>query len=208
MAKAKEPPRVVSLLPSATDIIAVAGAVDMLVGRSHECNWPSRVEKLPILTGAVNQFVDSKQMDDVVKASLDRGEGLYFLAQDLLKQLKPDVIVTQDLCNVCSVDLQLVQKTVDQLSIKPTIVTLNPQKLSDVLQDIVKVGTAVGCQQQSEAAVKSLQQRVEAAQQTAKFAANGREPIKVQQHQVSSASSADMLVCTLSMPVHAALSVK
>ena len=126
------------------------------------------MERLPILTGAVNQFVSSKQMDDVVNASLERGEGLYFLEQDLLKELKPDVIVTQDLCNVCSVDLQLVQKTVDQLSIKPTIVTLNPQKLSDVLKDIIKVGKAVDCQQQSEATVAALERRVRKAQEIAK----------------------------------------
>ncbi|KAL0031422.1 hypothetical protein WJX79_010907 [Trebouxia sp. C0005] len=90
MKAAQQHPRVVSLLPSATDIIAVAGGVDLLVGRSHECNWPSQVERLPVLTGAVNEFVDSKQMDDVVKASLDRGEGLYFLEQELLKNLQPD----------------------------------------------------------------------------------------------------------------------
>lgn len=145
------------------------------------CNWPSGVERLPILTGAVNQFVSSKQMDDVVNSSLQRGEGLYFLEQELLKELKPDVIVTQDLCNVCSVDLQLVQKTVDQLSIKPKIVTLNPQKLSDVLEDIVRVGKAVGCQQQSEATVAALEQRVRKAQEIAEGASDSREPITVRQ---------------------------
>ncbi len=128
MKAAQQHPRVVSLLPSATDIIAVAGGVDLLVGRSHECNWPSQVERLPVLTGAVNEFVDSKQMDDVVKASLDRGEGLYFLEQELLKNLQPDVILTQDLCNVCSVDLQLVQQTIDQLSIQPKIVAFKPSE--------------------------------------------------------------------------------
>lgn len=145
------------------------------------CNWPSGVERLPILTGAVNQFVNSKQMDDVVNASLERGEGLYFLEQELLRELKPDVIVTQDLCNVCSVDLQLVQKTVDQLSIKPRIVTLNPQKLSDVLEDIIKVGKAIGCQQQSEKTVAALKQRVHKAQEVAKGASNDCKPITVQQ---------------------------
>lgn len=119
-------------------------------------------------------------MDDVVSASLERGEGLYFLEQDLLKELKPDVIVTQDLCNVCSVDLQLVQKTVDQLSIKPKIVTLNPQKLSDVLEDIIKVGKAVGCRQQSEATVAALERRVHIAQEIAKGASKDCKPITVQ----------------------------
>ena len=172
-------PRVVSLLPSATDIVAVAGGINLLVGRSHECNWPSEVERLPVLTGAVNKLVDSKQMDDVVKASLDRGEGLYYLKQELLKSLKPDIILTQDLCNVCSVDLQLVQQTIDQLSIKPKIVALNPQKLSDVLEDIVKVGTALGREEESQKAVAALQERVRSAEATAKAAAAGQDPIKV-----------------------------
>lgn len=119
-------------------------------------------------------------MDDVVNSSLQRGEGLYFLEQDLLKELEPDVIVTQDLCNVCSVDLQLVQKTVEQLSIKPKIVTLNPQKLSDVLEDIVRVGKAVDCQQQSEATVAALQQRVLKAREVAKGASKQCESITVQ----------------------------
>ena len=119
-------------------------------------------------------------MDDVVNSSLQRGEGLYFLEQDLLKELEPDVIVTQDLCNVCSVDLQLVQKTVEQLSIKPKIVTLNPQKLSDVLEDIIRVGEAVDCQQQSEATVAALQQRVLKAQEIAKAASKQCKPITVQ----------------------------
>ena len=119
-------------------------------------------------------------MDDVVNSSLQRGEGLYYLEQQLLKELQPDVIVTQDLCNVCSVDLQLVQKTVEQLSIKPNIVTLNPQKLSDVLKDIVRVGKAVGCQEQSEATVAALEQRVLKAQEIAKGASTNHKPITVQ----------------------------
>ncbi|KAL0026272.1 hypothetical protein WJX77_007604 [Trebouxia sp. C0004] len=151
MKAAQQNPRVVSLLPSATDIIAVAGGVDLLVGRSHECNWPSQVERLPVLTGAVNEFVDSKQMDDVVKASLDRGEGLYYLEQELLKNLQPDVILTQDLCN----------------------------KLSDVLEDIHTVGKAVGREQQSRTAVSLLQQRVRDAQAAAQAALTGRQPVKV-----------------------------
>lgn len=171
--------KVVSLLPSATDIIAVAGGVHLLVGRSHECNWPSDVEKLPILTGAVNEFVSSKQMDDVVKGSLARGEGLYYLEQERLTSLGPDVIVTQDLCNVCSVDLALVEKTVAHFSIKPRIVTLNPQKLSDVLADIERVGTAIGKQQHSQETVAALKTRVQKAQAAASSALQGQNDVKV-----------------------------
>ena len=171
--------RVVSLLPSATDIVAIAGGAHLLVGRSHECNWPSEVESLPVLTGAINQFQSSKQMDDVVTASLSRGEGLYFLEQQRLQDLEPDVIVTQDLCNVCSVDLKLVQETIKDFPVKPEIVTLNPQKLSDVLNDLIRVGRAIGLQQESQAAVHALQTRVTHAQAVARTASSGQGPLRV-----------------------------
>lgn len=171
--------RVVSLLPSATDLVVTCGGLDLLVGRSHECDWPPAVHKLPVLTGAINQFQSSKQMDDVVNSSLARGEGLYFLEQQRLQELKPDVIVTQDLCNVCSVDLKLVEKTIADFPVKPHIVTLNPQKLSDVLSDLTRVGKAIGLEKQSTDAVQALHERVQHAQATAQAAAEGQSPVKV-----------------------------
>lgn len=174
--------RVVSLLPSATDLVSISGGLHLLVGRSHECDWPVEVQKLPILTGAINQFQSSKQMDDVVNSSLARGEGLYFLEQQRLQELKPDVIVTQDLCNVCSVDLKLVEKTIADFPVKPKIVTLNPQKLSDVLSDLTRVGEAIGMEQQSKDAVQTLQNRVKHAQAVAQAALAGQKPIKVLAH--------------------------
>lgn len=179
-----KPLRVVSLLPSATDLVSVCGGLHLLVGRSHECDWPPEVQTLPILTGAINQFQSSKQMDDVVNTSLARGEGLYFLEQERLADLKPDVIVTQDLCNVCSVDLKLVEKTIADFPVKPQIVTLNPQKLSDVLGDLSRVGKAIGLEQQSIKAVSALKQRVEHAQAVAQAAAGSQSPIKVIKHPI------------------------
>lgn len=170
--------RVVSLLPSATDLVSVSGGLHLLVGRSHECDWPKEVQSLPVLTGAINQFQNSKQMDDVVNSSLARGEGLYFLEQQRLQELKPDVIVTQDLCNVCSVDLKLVERTIADFPVKPKIVTLNPQKLSDVLSDLERVGSAIGLEQQSKEAIQALQSRVDHAQAVAQAATQG-QPVKV-----------------------------
>lgn len=81
----------------------------MLVGRSHECDYPPEIKDRPILTGAKNPFVSCEQMNAAVTATLQTGEGLYYIDQQLLKQLRPDVIVTQSLCTVCSVDLRLVE---------------------------------------------------------------------------------------------------
>lgn len=93
-------PRIVSLLPSATEVVAAAGGEDWLVGRSHECDFPKGVESLPVLTSATNEFQSSAQMNDAVAMSLERGDGLYALESNLLQELRPDVIVTQDLCAV------------------------------------------------------------------------------------------------------------
>ena len=92
--------RVVSLLPSATEVVAAAGGGEWLVGRSHECDYPQNLESLPALTSATNEFLSSAQMNDAVAMSLERGDGLYALDSDLLQELSPDVIVTQDLCAV------------------------------------------------------------------------------------------------------------
>lgn len=109
----------------------------MLVGRSHECDYPPSIRDRPVLTGAKNPFVSCEQMNAAVTATLGTGEGLYYINADLLKQLKPDVIVTQSLCNVCSVDLCLVEQVVQEMAaapdtpgsgpaVIPKIISLNP----------------------------------------------------------------------------------
>jgi hypothetical protein len=113
------------------------GGTDILAGRSHECDYPAAIRDRPILTGAKNPFVSCEQMNAAVTATLGTGEGLYYINQDLLKQLKPDVIVTQSLCNVCSVDLHLVEAVVREMAaapdtpcagpaVAPKIISLNP----------------------------------------------------------------------------------
>eukprot|EP00879_Flechtneria_rotunda_P017308 GHRR01018132.1.p1 GENE.GHRR01018132.1~~GHRR01018132.1.p1 ORF type:complete len:251 (+),score=99.96 GHRR01018132.1:251-1003(+) len=108
--------KVVSLLPSATEIICLVGGTDMLVGRSHECDYPPNIRDRAILTGAKNKFESCQQMNDAVDATLSTGEGLYYIKENLIKQLQPDVIITQSLCNVCSVDLRLVQQLVSDMA--------------------------------------------------------------------------------------------
>lgn len=118
-------------------MVCLVGGTDFLVGRSHECDYPAAIRDRPILTGAKNPFISCEQMNDAVTATLSTGEGLYFINQDVLKQLRPDVIVTQSLCNVCSVDLRLVEEVVQEMAAAPDtpgaapatapkIISLNP----------------------------------------------------------------------------------
>lgn len=157
--------RIVSLLPSATEIVASVGGLPFLVGRSHECNFPSEVLSLPILTGAKNKFVNSRQMNDAVTETLASGEGLYYVNEDLLRDLAPDVIVTQSLCAVCSVDFNLINQIAKKLDPVPLVIDLNPQNLTEVIEGCFQVGEALNLQEQAQETVLSLNKRVEAMKQ-------------------------------------------
>ncbi|KAL4424860.1 hypothetical protein ABPG77_011110 [Micractinium sp. CCAP 211/92] len=163
------PLRVVSLLPSATEIIQLVAAhcADeapfQLVGRSHECDFPPGLEHLPMLTAAKTQWTNSEDVDRQVREALSSGKGLYSVDRERLQQLAPDVIVTQSLCSVCSVDFCYVQDIAAGIEPRPQVVDLNPQNLQEVLADVRRVGQLLGQPAAGEAAAAALQQRVDAA---------------------------------------------
>lgn len=157
--------RVLSLLPSATETLcAIEGGAAMLVGRSHECDYPAGVTHLPILTAQRTHATTSAEIDAEVRAALSTkdacAEGasnsLYFVDEDLLRSLEPDVILTQDLCDVCSIDLRTVERIAESMSPTPRVVSLNPLKLEDIFDDVLRVGEAVKLDTEAQAAVVGL----------------------------------------------------
>lgn len=163
--------RVVSLLPSATELLFAAGGGDLLVGRSHECDWPPQAMSAPVLTSAriahtagqsheSATHIDAAAIDAAVRASVAAGESLYTLDEDLLRTLDPDVILTQDLCDVCSIDLRSVERIARTLPRVPRIINLNPTTVWQVLDDVLAVGEAVGRPKQSAAAATALRDRL------------------------------------------------
>jgi len=163
--------RVVSLLPSATELLFAAGGGDLLVGRSHECDWPPQALSAPILTSAriahtaghsgdPSSVVDSAGIDAAVRASIAAGESLYHLDETLLRELNPDVILTQDLCDVCSIDLRSVERIARTLPRVPKIVNLKPTTVWQVLDDVLTVGETVGRSVQAQAAATGLRDRL------------------------------------------------
>ncbi|MBU6411983.1 MAG: ABC transporter substrate-binding protein [Planctomycetes bacterium] len=163
--------RVVSLVPSATEILALliqeAGpsCPVQLVGRSHECDFPPSLADVPILTSQTTTPGSPSEIDSQVRAQLETASSLYTLDARRLADLKPDLIITQDLCSVCSIDLTTVRGIAQGLSPSPSILSLNPDTVEAMLDDIHRVGVAVGLQAVASTVVVRLRERLHTAQE-------------------------------------------
>lgn len=152
--------RIVSLLPSATEIIDCLGLTSALVGRSHECDYPPEIKDLPVCTTAkLDSNNQSADIDRDVQSLLQQALSIYRVETDTLESLKPTHIVTQDQCDVCAVNFAEVDRAVSQLThSQPRIISLQPNLLEEVWQDIKRVGRVLGVK--SQLAINSLQQRI------------------------------------------------
>jgi len=163
--------RVVSLLPSATEILCHVGGAGLLVGRSHECDWPQGLQDLPVLTGAriapPAHPGDSAAIDSRVREAREQGQSLYTLDTQMLERLEPDLILAQDLCDVCSIDPATVRAAANAIGRRtgrtPEVIQLNPQSVEQVWDDCLTVGAAVGLQRRAGEAVAALRERFYAA---------------------------------------------
>jgi len=161
--------RICSLLPSATEIVCALGAGDQLCGISHECDYPPEAARKPVLIrSAVDPSgLSSGQIDRAVTERLRRGEPVYTIDLDRLRQADPDLILTQALCEVCAVPSREVMRAVECLAGRPTLLSLSPALLGDVLLDIRRVGRALGRDADAEVLVDSLQRRIDRVVATA-----------------------------------------
>ena len=152
--------RIVSLLPSATEIVAALGAADRLVGRSHECDWPGGLGGLPVLTDQRTDAPDPAGVVRQVRDALASHASLYTLDEARLRELRPDLIVTQDLCDVCSIDLAAVRRAAATIDPEPEVVSLNPTTFEGVLDDVLTVGGAIGEADRAQDLVVELRARM------------------------------------------------
>jgi iron complex transport system substrate-binding protein len=157
-------PRIVSLIASATEIVCDLGFADELVGRSHECDYPEAVKRLPVCTAPkFNTEGTSYEIDHRVKAIVQESLSVYRVDGELLRALEPDVIVTQAHCEVCAVSLREVERTVCAwLSRCPKLVSLMPNSLADVWKDIELVAEALDARDRGAELIVRLQARIEA----------------------------------------------
>ena len=155
--------RVVSLLPSATEIVFGLGAGDELVGRSPECDYPPEARDVPVVSRNLIDpaVLSSHEIDRAVASHLGDGGSLYHVDEAALQAARPDVILTQALCEVCAASLNDVKAVASKLDHRPEIVSLDPRNLHEVFEAIVRVGERLGRRSEAEAFAAGLSRRVE-----------------------------------------------
>jgi iron complex transport system substrate-binding protein len=154
--------RIVSLLPSATEIVCALGARGLLVGRSHECNHPPSVAAVPAMTRARFALGTSGAIDAMARAALADATSIFEIDAAKLEEARPDVIVTQDLCDLCAVSIDDVRATVARIARRDDVrlVNLGPNRLADVFCDIKRTADAIGRHDAGLALAERLESRV------------------------------------------------
>ncbi len=138
--------RICSLLPSATEVIALLGLSDKLVGISHECDYPPSVKGVPIMVEPMipSHGLASADIDRQVSQLVESGQHLYRLKDRQLREAQPDLILSQDLCHVCAVTPDQLHDAVRSMPRQPAVLTLNPGTVQEVIGDVIRIGDAAG----------------------------------------------------------------
>ena len=158
--------RIASLLPSATEIVCALGLEENLVGVTHECDFPAGVEKKPHLTASriSHETMSSAEIDHAVRSQFDGHGSIYDLDNELLQTLKPNLIITQELCDVCAVSYKIVQKAAKIYAAEAHVVSLEPNTIDDIFENIKTVGELCGVPEKADEVVKNLQNRLDEIQ--------------------------------------------
>jgi iron complex transport system substrate-binding protein len=168
--------RIVSLLPSATEIVFALGLGDSLVGVSHMCDYPAEARGLPVVSRSIRSksHLSSAEIDAIIQQARATGNPLYTIDGDLLRRLGPDIILTQELCEVCAVGAGSVFETAAKvLDYSPEILSIRPAGLDDIFNNIQRIGAAAGASDRADALLRQLRSRTE---YVAERSADGNRP--------------------------------
>lgn len=173
-------PRIVSLIASSTELVWALGMGEYMVGRSHECDYPSQVKDLPVCTGPkFRTDGTSYEIDQRVRAIVQESLSVYRVDADVIDKLRPTHIITQAQCEVCAVSLKDVEEAACQMiSSQPQIISLQPDDLEDFFTDLDKVGKALEIEDRSTELAKSMRKRISDIREGAEAAAKakGKKP--------------------------------
>jgi iron complex transport system substrate-binding protein len=162
--------KIVSLLPSATEVVFALGLGDDLSGVTFECDYPPEARTKPVVSDTAlptDRPLSSREIDEEVNRRMDEKEPLYVLDKDLIRDIQPDLILTQDLCRVCAVPTGMVQDALDELGCTSTVVSMDPSSLDDILDSFADVGRATGTEERARELVATLRERIEAVKSRA-----------------------------------------
>jgi iron complex transport system substrate-binding protein len=154
--------RIVSLLPSATEIVYALGLDQELVGVTHECDWPDAARLKPVVSAsALPPASTPREVDDLVSGSVGDGEPIYRLNDVAIRDLQPDLVLSQDLCAVCAVPSGMVNEALEVLGCQAEVLSLDPSSLSEVLDCVIEVGRVTGTESVAHEVVDDLASRLE-----------------------------------------------
>jgi iron complex transport system substrate-binding protein len=157
--------RIVSLLPSATEIVYALGLAEHLVGVTHECDWPPEARTVRVVShSALPAAAEPAEIDRLVSASVGGGQPIYRLDTEAIRDLRPDLVLSQDLCAVCAVPSGHVNQALDVLGCQAEVVSLDPSSLDEVLDCVLQVGRAARVEQRAAAVVAGLRERLASVQ--------------------------------------------
>src|SRR5215813_9080234 len=159
--------RIVSLLPSTTEIVCALGLESQLVGITHECDYPGTVTDKPRLTASriSHETMTSAEIDHAVRSQLDGHGSIYNLDEAKLRELNPDLILTQELCDVCAVSYQTVSQAARSFDAGVSVVSLEPNTISDIFANIRMVGDLTGRRHEAENLVRVLSERLDSVRE-------------------------------------------
>jgi iron complex transport system substrate-binding protein len=154
--------RIVSLLPSATDIVCSLGLRDALVGRTHECDWPSGISDVPVMTSDAlrTHEMTSREIHDAIGGAVHSGSSIYVLDDDALQAAKPDLVITQELCDVCAVSYKDVQQAARVMDADTQIVSLEPHSIDDIFSHVELIGRLADASDRAADVVRDARDRL------------------------------------------------
>ncbi len=157
-------PRIVSLLPSATEIVCALGLEENLVGVTHECDYPPSVVGKPVLTASriSHERMSSAEIDHAVRSQLDGHGSIYDLDEKLLAELRPDLVITQELCEVCAVSYKTVERAARLIDADMRVASLEPNNIKDIFANIRTVGELTGKTSTADVLVRDLTVQLDA----------------------------------------------